>query len=101
MKSPLLAAAGLAAAVLLSACASNTAAPAATSKVASSGVMYCHKDRLYTAGNELVCNWTPSLTEACRDTAPTSRMAASAFSSAPTEASRCASGVWLVQATRR
>lgn len=99
MKSPFFALAGIAAAMLLSACASNTPAPAA--KVAATGVMYCHKDRLYTAGGELVCNWTPSVAEACRDTAPTSRVAANAFASAPTEASRCASGVWLVQATKR
>jgi hypothetical protein len=99
MKSPLFAAGGLAAAMLLSACASNTAAP--TAKVAAANTMYCHQDRLYTAGNEYVCNWTPSLTEACRDTAPASRLATSAVTGAPTQATRCASGVWLVQATRR
>jgi hypothetical protein len=101
MNSPLFAAAGIAAAMLLSACASNTPAPTAATNVASAGVMYCHKDRLYTAGNELVCNWTSSVAEACRDTAPTSRLATGAVSGAPTEAKRCASGVWLVQATRR
>jgi len=63
--------------------------------------MYCHKDRLYTAGTEMTCNWTTSVAEACRDNAVASRISSGAVSNAPTDSTRCASGQWLVQVALR
>jgi outer membrane PBP1 activator LpoA protein len=96
----LLACSAIAAALLLSACAS---APSATTTSASasvaqkSGTMYCHKERLYQASGELVCNWSASAAEVCRDNVQSSRIAVSSAVAAPADGSRCASGQWLVQ----
>jgi hypothetical protein len=82
-------------AVLLSACAANSAAPVAN-VAAASGTMVCHKDRLNIVGTEFECNWASSVKEACDGIVKSSRIAQAAAISAPTPASRCASGQWLV-----
>lgn len=92
-----------AAAILLSACAateSNVSGnPAATS--AASSTKYCHKDRYYVAGGDMVCNWTNSAGSACRDNVPSSRIAQTAVTGEPTNTRRCESGQWLVQVTMK
>ena len=72
-----------------------------TPKANTATTKYCHMERLYTAGNDLVCNWAPTAAEACRDNTVTSRLAQSSVSEAPKKASRCASGEWLVQVTTK
>jgi hypothetical protein len=96
-----LAATSACAAVLLSACATAPATSTSAATTAGAGNMYCFKDRLYTAGSDYVCNWTSSVAEACRDSAQSSRVAVSSLTAAPVESTRCASGVWLVAATKR
>jgi hypothetical protein len=75
--------------------------PNTTPKADAAATKYCHKERLYTAGNDLVCNWAPAAAEACRDNTVTSRLAQSSVSEAPKKASRCPSGQWLVQVTTK
>lgn len=75
--------------------------PNTTQKADAASTKYCHMERLYTAGNDLVCNWAPTAAEACKDNAVTTRVAQSAVSEAPKKASRCASGEWLVQVTTK
>lgn len=90
-------------AVLLSACAateSNVGGNAAAASAASS-TKYCHKDRYYVSGGEMVCNWTNSAGDACRDNVPSSRIAQSAVTGEPTNTRRCESGQWLVQVTMK
>jgi carbohydrate-selective porin OprB len=89
-------------AVLLSACAANSAAPAASANATSaSGTMVCHKDKLNIVGTEFECNWASSVKEACDGIVKSSRIAQAAATSAPTPASRCASGLWLVALTMK
>ena len=55
---------------------------------------YCWKERLATEGSSLVCNWEPSVAEACRSdgTAAAKRPA----TVAPQSAGMCNNGQWLV-----
>ena len=91
-------AAPLAATLVVSSAMAN---PSTTSKADTAATKYCHQERLYTAGTDLVCNWAPTAAEACRDNTVTSRVAQSSVSEAPKKASRCASGEWLVQVTTK
>ena len=59
------------------------------------GAQYCKKDRLGTEGDNLVCTWSPTISEACENT-NLSAMKKSAVSSGPTNAGRCGNGAWLV-----
>jgi hypothetical protein len=90
---------------LLGACAtteSNTSQnSASTSASASSGAKFCHKERYYVTRNEMVCNWATSAADACRDNLPSSRIAQTAVTSEPTNASRCDNGQWLIQVTMK
>jgi hypothetical protein len=53
-------------AVLLSACAANSGAPAASANATSaSATMVCHKDKLNIVGAKFECNWASSVKEAC------------------------------------
>jgi hypothetical protein len=89
-------------AALLSACAANSAAPAVnTNTASSSATMVCHKDKLNIVGAEFECNWASSVKEACDGIVKSSRIAQTAATSAPTPASRCASGQWLVVVTMK
>jgi hypothetical protein len=72
-----------------------------TPKANTATTKYCHMERLYTASNDLVCNWAPTAAEACRDNTVTSRLPQSSVSEAPKKASRCPSGEWLVQVTTK
>jgi hypothetical protein len=66
---------------------------------AASNDRYCFKERLYTAGGEMSCNWATSVAEACRDFNETSRVATAAMIEVPKKSTRCANGEWLVQVT--
>ena len=90
---------------LLGACAnndtSNTSSTSASQVSAIVGTMYCHKNRLYEAGGDLVCNWTTSAASACRDNTPSSRVAMANTTAAPSDGRRCESGQRLVQVTMK
>jgi hypothetical protein len=86
---------------LLGACATTESSTAQNSAAASSSTKYCHKERLYVASNEMVCNWAASAGSACRDNLPSSRIAQSAVTSEPANARRCDNGQWLVQVTMK
>ena len=93
----------LAAALLLSACASVQKSPAAAPGMnASSGAStyYCWKDRLATEGDNLVCNWETNVTAACRSDGVVSLSKAS-IARGPVDARRCENGQWLVSATMK
>lgn len=85
--------------VLASGCAST--ASTATVAASSSKVSYCHKERLYTAGGDLVCNWSDSVEAACKDNAQVSRVATASLTDAPADSRLCPSGQRLVMATRK
>jgi len=86
---------------LLSACATiETSVNGASGQAASSGAMYCWKDRLQTSDSELYCNWASSTAEACKETKG-SGVAKSAIASGPADAKRCDNGQWLVQVTKK
>ena len=61
---------------------------------------YCWKARLHTSGNELVCNWADTRSEACRET-NLSRLSKDAIAAEPVTAKRCDNGQWLVQVSRK
>jgi hypothetical protein len=91
-----------AAAALLSACATNSAAPTANANTtAAAGTMVCHKDKLNVVGAELDCNWASSVREACDGIVKSSRISQTAITATPAAASRCANGLWLVQVTMK
>jgi hypothetical protein len=95
-------AAASAAVSLLAACATPQASTAPAAQAAPAGsTLYCHKDRLYTASGDMVCNWTESIETACKDLAPTSRLASSNASGAPTDSRLCPSGQRLVQVAKK
>lgn len=88
---------------LLSACAtseSNTK-PAASAPVTATGTMFCHKERLYSANNQFICNWAATAADSCRDNTPSSGIAQTVVTAAPQDARRCESGQWLVQVTMK
>ena len=80
-------------AALAAGCASTPTAQVATGSPAGKAY-YCWKERLATEGANLVCNWEPSVAEACRSngTAAVTRSA----SAAPQPAGMCNNGQWLV-----
>ncbi|NJR71932.1 MAG: hypothetical protein HC782_02065 [Gammaproteobacteria bacterium] len=88
--------------VLLGACATSesTQRPAEVTAT-TTGTKFCHKERLYTANNQFVCNWAATAADACRDVTPSSGIAETAVASAPQNARRCESGQWLVQVTMK
>ena len=90
---------------LLGACATNDTSSSGNASTSAAtpkaGTMFCHKERLYTASGDLVCNWATSAADACRDNTPSSRVAQSAATGAPSDAKRCESGQWLVQVTMK
>ena len=87
--------------VLLSACASiQTSTEGASATGTTSASHYCWKDRLHTSGNDLVCNWADTRSEACRETS-LSRLSKDALATEPAAAKRCDNGQWLVQVTRK
>ena len=101
MKNTIALISAISAALMLSACASNTSAPTTAAAAPAAGTMFCTKDRLYTASNDLVCNWSKSAAEVCRDNVQVTRIAQSAVTGEPVNASRCASGLWMVQVTMK
>ncbi len=86
---------------LLGACATTESNTGENLAAASSSTKYCHKDRLYVASNEMVCNWASSAGSACRDNLPSSRIAETAVTGEPTNIRRCDNGQWLVQVTMK
>jgi hypothetical protein len=91
---------------LLSACANTNMSTGAGSAAAplaaaSAGAMYCYKDRLYSAGGNLNCNWAASTREACSGNTQASSIASSATTGAPVDSNRCSNGNWLVQVTMK
>jgi|GEM_PF-3705654 len=90
---------------LLGACAtsesSNAASAAPSVATAKADSKFCHKERLYTVGGEMVCNWAQTAADACRDNTQSSRLAQSAVTGAPSDVRRCESGQWLVQVTMK
>jgi hypothetical protein len=94
--------AGIASAVVLSACATaeTPARGAVANGSAGEATYYCWKNRLATSGDSLVCNWEKSFADACRSTYDMP-MPASAVASGPSNAGRCENGQWLVKVTTR
>jgi hypothetical protein len=87
--------------IVLSACATGGAETKVAASAPASGTMFCAKDRLYTASNDLVCNWAKTAAEVCRDNVQSSRIAQSAVVGEPVNASRCMTGQWLVQVSMK
>ena len=87
---------------LAAACASTggNSGTAPTASASMSGAQYCKKDRLETAGDAYVCNWSSSTAEAC-ETNNLVTMKKSAVAGAPAGAGRCGNGQWLVSVTTK
>ena len=89
------------AATALSLVAGCAATPAATSVAsAGQGTYYCWKDRLATEGENLVCNWEASASDACRSTSVVT-IKRSTVSAGPRNSTLCTNGQWLVAVTTR
>ena len=93
---------------LLGACATQSAMQGATTNAAASkttatatGSKFCHKERLYDTGGEMVCNWAGTAADACRDIVPASRISKALVEGEPINARRCESGQWLVQVSMK
>ncbi|HET7731399.1 MAG TPA: hypothetical protein VFK48_15325 [Usitatibacter sp.] len=86
--------------VLLAACAGTAPATRTAAAAPAAGTQFCVKDKLTTAGDELVCNWASTPSEACEAiTMVTLRK--SNLASGPTGSNRCGNGQWLVQVQTR
>jgi hypothetical protein len=66
----------------------------------SGGTYYCWKNRLNDAGDNLVCNWEHSVSDACESHATVS-LAKSSVSGTPQSSRHCDNGQWLVTVTSR
>jgi hypothetical protein len=87
--------------LLLAGCASpGNGADAPSARAVASGTQFCWKEKLATQGDDLVCNWQASVSEACNST-HTSVLARASIVSGPGPAKRCENGQWLVQVTTR
>ena len=86
--------------ICMSAFASVGAATSATAQATSSPSLYCWKSKLYSSGDNLVCNWAATTTEACKGN-PTSELGKSTIATEPTDVRRCENGQQLVQATKK
>ena len=87
--------------IVLSACTSiQTSTDGASATGTAPASFYCWKARLHTSGNELVCNWANTRSEACRET-NLSRLSKDAIAAEPVTAKRCNNGQWLVQVSRK
>jgi hypothetical protein len=89
--------------LLLASCAtletSVTAAPRSLA-AASGSTYYCWKDRLATEGDNLVCNWEASASDACLSTGVVS-IANHNVARGPENTRRCENGQWLVVVTTK
>ena len=85
--------------ILLSLCTSISAT-AQSAAAPASATLYCWKDKLYPAGNDLVCNWADNARDACRG-GPVTNISKDAIKSDPTSVKRCDNGEWLVQVTKK
>ncbi len=65
-----------------------------------SSTLYCWKNKLYPAGNDLVCNWSDNTADACRG-GPVSNLSKDAVVAEPANAKRCDNGEWLVRVTKK
>lgn len=80
--------------VFLAACA-GTGNGANVAAAPTGGAQYCKKDRLATEGDNLVCTWSATISDACENTNLT-MVKKSSVSSGPANAGRCHNGQWLV-----
>ncbi len=80
----------------------SAVAPAATAADASSSArsVYCWKSKLSTSGDNLVCNWAETPTEACKGN-PASDLSKASIAAEPTDTRRCENGQQLVRATKK
>lgn len=86
--------------VLLLLSASVEAATDAPAAQRQGAALYCWKDKLYTAGNDLVCNWADDAKEACYG-GKVSNVSKESIVAEPVTAKRCESGEWLVRVTKK
>jgi len=87
-------------AMLLLSASAPAAADTPTVQAQSGANLYCWKGRLYEAGNDLVCNWTDNIKEACEESKMTN-IGKDAVTSEPAKAKRCENGEWLVRVTKK
>ncbi len=80
--------------------ASAQAADAPATQAAAPAELYCWKDKLYTSGDNLVCNWTEDVKDACRP-GLVSNIAKNSIVGEPANAKRCSNGEWLVRVTKK
>lgn len=91
----------IAAALLVSACATvNPPAPTAAATPAA-GTYYCFKDRLATEGDAYACNWERDARDVCHSIGSRTTLRKSAVASGPTDVRRCDNGQWVVMVTTR
>jgi hypothetical protein len=81
-------------AALTAGCASTSTRTAAANGAAGKAAYYCWKDRLASESGSLVCNWEPSVAEACRSNGTAAVRRSSSV--APQPAGMCNNGQWLV-----
>lgn len=87
--------------MLAAACAApGGGATHAAAAAPAAGTQFCKKDRLFTEGDSLSCNWAATFADACENTNLTS-MKKSAVANGPSNAGRCGNGQWLVSVTTR
>ena len=77
-----------------------TSAAIAADASSSTSAVYCWKSKLYSSGDNLVCNWAATATEACKGN-PISELGKSTIATEPTDVRRRENGQQLVQATKK
>lgn len=86
--------------LLLPGCASVDKPVTTAANGGGQGTYYCWKERLTTAGDNMVCNWQQTRFDACESQYDTP-LAKSAVAGAPEQAGRCENGQWLVKVTKK
>lgn len=86
-------------AVLLAACAGT--APPSSTVAASSGTLYCHKDRLIETASGYECNWASQARDVCDGSIPATVVSKTSVAAPPANGNRCASGLWLATVATR
>ncbi len=77
-----------------------TSVAIAADAASSTGAVYCWKSKLYSSGDNLVCNWATTATEACKGN-PASELGKSTIATEPTDARRCENGQQLVTVNKK
>jgi len=88
----------LATALALAACASTDKPASNNIAMPNGSTLYCWQNKLATEGDNLVCNWEPTVMAAC-DASYLTPLSKAKVAKGPEKIRMCSNGQWLVQVT--